>query len=120
VVGRSARARCAGPPARARRGAPVCWTGRRDYGDADLGGWIAEHQPDIVLTGHVHESPFKPAGAWAHRIDRTWVFNAGRQIGPVPTFVDIDLSAGTASWRSLLGSEAVSLEAVEAPARTVF
>ena len=99
---------------------PVCWTGRRDYGDADLGGWIAEHQPDMVLTGHVHESPFKPAGSWAHRIDRTWVFNPGRQIGPVPTFVDIDLTAGTASWRSLMGGEELSLEAVEAPARTVF
>ena len=47
--------------------------------------WIDEHRPDVVLTGHVHEPPFKPDGAWADRIGDTWVFNAGRQIGPVPT-----------------------------------
>lgn len=41
-------------------GSPTCWTGRRQYGDEDLGGWIAEHRPDVVLTGHVHDPPFKP------------------------------------------------------------
>ena len=77
-------------------GSPTCWTGRRHYGDADLGGWIDEHRPDIVLTGHVHEPPFKPDGAWADRIGDTWVFNAGRQIGPVPARIEIDLAAGPA------------------------
>ena len=101
-------------------GTPTCWTGRRDYGDADLGGWIAEHRPDIVLTGHVHESPFKPAGSWAHRIGDTWVFNPGRQIGPVPTSVDIDLAAGRASWRSMMGHESLSLEHTGVFERTVF
>ena len=99
---------------------PTCWTGRRDYGDADLGGWIDQHRPDIVLTGHVHESPFKPAGSWAHRIDDTWVFNPGRQIGPVPTSIDIDLAIGSAWWRSLMGQESVSLEHTGAFERTVF
>ena len=101
-------------------GSPTCWTGRRDYGDADLRGWIVEHRPDVVLTGHVHESPFKRDGAWADRIGQTWVFNAGRQIGPVPCHVAIDLDAGSASWQSLLGSERVELAAAQAPARTVF
>ena len=77
-------------------GSPTCWTGRRHYGDADLGGWIAQHRPDIVLTGHVHEPPFKPDGSWADRIGDTWVFNAGRQIGPVPAHIEIDLGAGSA------------------------
>jgi len=44
-------------------------------------GWIDQHRPDMVLTGHVHQPPFKPDGAWAHRIGNTWVFNAGHQIG---------------------------------------
>jgi hypothetical protein len=101
-------------------GSPTCWTGRRDYGDADLRGWIVEHRPDVVLTGHVHESPFKRDGAWADRIGQTWVFNAGRQIGPVPCHVAIDLDAGSASWQSLLGSERIELAAAQAPARTVF
>ncbi len=101
-------------------GSPTCWTGSRDYGDADLNAWIAKHEPDIVLTGHVHESPFKRQGAWADRIGTTWVFNAGRQIGPVPCRVEIDLAAGTASWRSLMGMESLMLDAAAAPKRSVF
>jgi hypothetical protein len=97
-----------------------CWTGRRHYGDADVGGWIATHRPDLVLAGHVHESPFKPEGSWADRIGTTWVFNAGRQIGPVPCHVEIDLAQETASWRSMMGTESLSLAAAQAPARTVF
>jgi predicted phosphodiesterase len=101
-------------------GSPTCWTGRRDYGDADLAAWIGRHRPDIVLTGHVHESPFKPAGAWADRIGDTWVFNAGRQMGSVPAHIAIDLQAGSASWRSLMGAERLQLADARAPARSVF
>lgn len=101
-------------------GSPTCWNGRREYGDADLGGWIARFKPDMVFTGHVHESPFRPAGAWADRIGETWVFNPGRQIGGVPCFVEIDLAQGSATWRSLMGEESLSLAAAAAPARSLF
>lgn len=101
-------------------GSPTCWTGRKHYGDTELGGWIARHRPDLVLTGHVHEPPFKPAGAWADRLGDTWVFNAGRQIGPVPAHIEIDLGAGGAQWHSLMGSEAMRLADAAPPARTVF
>lgn len=101
-------------------GSPTCWTGKRHYGDPDVAGWIAQYQPDFVLTGHVHEPPFKPAGAWADRIGSTWVFNPGRQIGPVPAHIVIDLDAGTAAWRSLMGEESLALDAKRAPARSVF
>ncbi len=101
-------------------GSPTCWTGRRHYGDTELGAWIEEFQPDAVLAGHVHEPPFKPAGAWADRIGRTWVFNAGRQIGPMPAHIEIDFGAEAATWRSLLGEEQVDLRAPAGPARTVF
>jgi Icc-related predicted phosphoesterase len=99
---------------------PTCWTGRRHYGDTELGGWIDRHQPDFVLAGHVHEPPFKPAGAWADRRGRTWVFNAGRQIGPVPAHIEIDLAGGSAAWHSLMGSESLQLAAASAPPRAVF
>jgi Icc-related predicted phosphoesterase len=99
-------------------GSPTCWTGTRDYGDGDLGSWIAEHRPDLVLTGHVHQPPFRSDGGWADRIGDTWVFNAGRQIGPVPAHVLIDLDAGTAHWYSLAGDEALQLTDDRAPART--
>jgi predicted phosphodiesterase len=101
-------------------GSPTCWTGRRDYGDTELGGWIDRFAPDLVLTGHVHEPPFKPAGAWADRRGRTWIFNAGRQIGPVPAHIEIDLGAGRATWRSLMGEESLALDSAEAPPRSVF
>ena len=101
-------------------GSPTCWTGRRHYGDTELGAWIGRFRPDLVLTGHVHEPPFKPQGAWADRIDGSWVFNAGRQIGPVPAHIEIDLDAGTAAWNSMMGREELQLAAATAPARSVF
>ncbi|HVT41852.1 MAG TPA: metallophosphoesterase [Acidimicrobiales bacterium] len=101
-------------------GSTTCWTGRREYGDPDLRAWIEEHQPDVVLTGHVHESPFKPDGSWADRIGRSWVFNAGNQIGRVPAHVVLDLSAGRATWHSILGTEVIDLTSSSVPARSVF
>lgn len=101
-------------------GSTTSWTGRKHYGDADLGAWIDEHQPDYVLTGHVHDPPFKVDGGWADRIGRTWVFNAGHQIGPVPTRVEIDTDRQTATWFSLLGAETIDLTVTATPARTVF
>jgi Icc-related predicted phosphoesterase len=85
-----------------------------------LGSWISEHQPDVVLTGHVHDPPFKPDGGWADRIGATWVFNPGRQIGPTPTRIELDLDTQRATWTSLLGAEEISLLELSTPSRTVF
>ena len=101
-------------------GSPTCWTGRKDYGDPDLAGWIDEFAPDVVLTGHVHQAPSTEAGSWADRIGSTWVFNAGTQIGKVPARVEVDLGAGTARWVSIMGEERCSLSDPEPPERTVF
>lgn len=101
-------------------GSPTCWTGKRHYGDTEVGAWIERFQPDFMLAGHVHEPPFKPAGAWADRIGTTWIFNAGRQIGPVPAHIELDLDQGSATWRSLMGEESLQLSASQAPERTVF
>lgn len=101
-------------------GSPTCWTGRQYYGDEELGSWIDEHRPDVVLTGHVHDPPFKRDGGWADRIGQTWVFNPGRQIGPTPTRIELDLEGQQATWVSLLGTEEISLTAHATPPRTVF
>jgi Icc-related predicted phosphoesterase len=87
----------------------LCWTGSRHYGDPDLVGWIREHQPDLVLTGHVHEPPFRAEGSWADRVDGSWVFNPGQQIGPEPCRIVIDLEESSARWWSLIGEEEVDL-----------
>jgi Icc-related predicted phosphoesterase len=101
-------------------GSPTCWTGSRHYGDADVLAWIEEHQPDLVLAGHVHQSPFKPDGGWTDRIGRTWVFNAGQQIGPVPARIELDLEANQAVWESLMGFEEQCLGDDRPGERTVF
>jgi Icc-related predicted phosphoesterase len=101
-------------------GSPTCWTGTKDYGDPDVRDWIVEHRPDLVCTGHVHQAPFRPDGSWVDRIGDTWVFNAGHQIGRIPARIELDLSAGTAHWLSLMGDEDLDLTAAGPPARTVF
>ena len=89
---------------------PTSWTGSKYYGDTELVRWAREHQPDLVLTGHVHQSPFRQGGSWVDRIGETWVFNAGRQMAPEPPYVVFDTTAGTAVWRSLAGNEIVQLD----------
>ena len=42
------------PPA----GTPLCHDGRRTFPDHDLAEWIAQHRPDFVLCGHIHQSPW--------------------------------------------------------------
>jgi Icc-related predicted phosphoesterase len=91
-------------------GSPVCFDGRKAFGDAALRAWIDIYAPDIVLSGHVHQSPFRSGGSWADRIGDTWVFNAGHQIGPVPSHVVVDTTLPGAYWSSLAGSEQTVLD----------
>jgi Icc-related predicted phosphoesterase len=93
------------PPA----GTPLCFDGRRTFADQDLADWIAEHRPDIVLCGHIHQAPWAEGGSWYARLGETWVFNAGKQIGKVPPHITIDTVAGTAHWFGVFESETVSL-----------
>jgi Icc-related predicted phosphoesterase len=88
------------------------WTGKRHYGDEQLVAWIAQHEPSLVLCGHVHQSPFASGGAWLDWIGPTAVLNAGRQIGPVPTCVELDTETDRARWSSLAGVEEQSLAPV--------
>jgi Icc-related predicted phosphoesterase len=89
-------------------GSPTSWTGKRHYGDTDLNAWIAEHSPDVVLCGHVHQAPFAQSGGWADRIGTTWVVNSGREPGPVPTHIVIDTERRRASWMSSEGVQELS------------
>jgi len=88
---------------------PVSWSGQRFFGDAALLGWIVQYRPDFVFTGHVHEAPFARGGSWVDRVGDTWVFNAGKQYGSVPTTIAIDTEVGEAAWFSLEGAESVRL-----------
>jgi Icc-related predicted phosphoesterase len=104
---------------------PTSWVGKRHIGDEALTAWVRQYGPDQVLTGHIHQSPFARGGSWADRIDDTWVFNPGRQIGPQPTRILFDGDRAEALWLSQAGAEVVDMkaplrrpfpEATEAPA----
>ncbi len=88
---------------------PTSWSGKRHFGDDVLNRLIDEHRPDVVLTGHVHEAPFRPEGSWHHRIGDTLVLNAGRQRGPLPAHLILDTGSGEVSWRSFEGSGELTL-----------
>ncbi len=90
---------------------PLAWTGSRHYGDPVIAGWVDRWRPTAVLTGHIHQAPFTDAGSWIDHLGSSWLFNAGKQIGPVPAHITIDLDSSTASWTGLTGSEQRSLTA---------
>jgi Icc-related predicted phosphoesterase len=89
----------------------VSWTGKVHAGDTFLGATIRELEPDLVLSGHIHNSPFRSGGAWASQIGPTWIFNAGRQLGVPPALIELDLVRSTARWVSQAGVEEISLAA---------
>jgi len=82
---------------------PVSWTGKKFGGDEFLVEWIQRYEPDLVLSGHIHNAPFVAQGSWIDRIGKTWVFNPGKQIGPNPTFLILDLEQMSVEWDSLEG-----------------
>jgi Icc-related predicted phosphoesterase len=104
------------PPANS----PTSWAGARFQGDIELAQWIERYRPDIVLSGHVHQSPFTKDGSWFDKVGDTWVFNAGHQFGSPPAFIALDLDAGTAFWLSAAGEQRIDLGApLERPAKNI-
>jgi Icc-related predicted phosphoesterase len=95
------------PPANS----PTSWGGKRYFGDVELAQWIAQYQPAMVISGHVHQAPFIPDGSWFDRLGTTWVFNAGLQFGRPPVYVVLDIDAGKAFWLSAGDAEYIDLDA---------
>ena len=83
-----------------------------EYASESVEEWIEQHAPTAVLSGHIHQAPFTPDGDWVTRVGDTWLFNPGQQPGPVPAHVELDLTAGTASWRSYAGAHERVLEGI--------
>lgn len=97
---------------------PVSWTGKKFAGDEYLTHWIGRYRPDLVLSGHIHNAPFYPAGSWMDRIGNTWVFNPGKQPGPRPTCLVLDLAAMTVDWISVEREDSRRLEPLDPPKTT--
>jgi Icc-related predicted phosphoesterase len=79
---------------------PVSWMGKEFGGDKFLVEWIRRFEPDLVLSGHIHNAPFVPRGSWIDRIGRTWVFNPGKQIGRCPTYLIFNPEEMRVDWDS--------------------
>ncbi len=95
---------------------PVAWGGERYFGDDALRVWIETYQPDIVMSGHVHQAPFIQDGSWVDRIGATWVFNTGHYLGAPPAHVIVDTIVGEAVWSSAAGVQRIHLsEPLERP-----
>lgn len=94
---------------------PLAWTGTRHFGDPVVADWVQRWRPTAVLTGHIHQAPFTPQGDWAGLCGDTWLFNAGKQPGPAPSHIELDLERGTACWVSYQGVEERTLTPAVGP-----
>ncbi|MDB5631988.1 MAG: hypothetical protein JWR49_843 [Tardiphaga sp.] len=99
---------------------PTSWGGKRYFGDVELAQWIQGYQPSMVISGHVHQSPFVADGSWFDQLGVTWVFNAGHQFGRPPAHIVLDIDDGTAFWLSAAGDETIDLNApLQRPAASI-
>ncbi|QIP06966.1 metallophosphoesterase family protein [Bradyrhizobium symbiodeficiens] len=90
---------------------PTSWGGKRFFGDVELVQWIMQYQPSIVISGHVHQSPFIKDGSWFDRLGESWVFNTGLQPGRPPTYIVLDLDANKAFWLAAGEAQWIDLNA---------
>jgi hypothetical protein len=65
----------------------------------------------MVISGHVHQSPFIPDGSWFDRLGATWVFNAGLQPGRPPVHIVLDIEDGKAFWLAAGDEQFIDLNA---------
>ena len=104
------------PPANS----PTSWGGKRFFGDQELVQWIQNYQPSMVISGHVHQSPFIADGSWFDQLGSTWVFNAGLQAGRPPVHIVLDIDNGTAFWLPLGCEQYIDLTApLQRPAAAI-
>jgi hypothetical protein len=74
----------------------------------------------MVISGHVHHSPFIPDGSWFDRLGDTWVFNTGLQPGRPPVYIVLDIDDGRAFWLSAGSEQCIDLNApLQRPAQPV-
>jgi Icc-related predicted phosphoesterase len=89
---------------------PTSWTGSRSFGDEALLGWLQTYKPDMVFSGHVHQSPFVKGGSWVDRMGDTWLFNVGQHLSAPPAHIVFDTNEQEAVWMSAAGIQSVRLD----------
>lgn len=90
---------------------PVSWSGSKFTGDTVLLKWVQQYQPDMVFSGHIHQSPFTRAGSWVDQVGKSWVFNVGQHPGAPPAHMILDTDENEIVWFSMMGVQSVRLDA---------
>jgi hypothetical protein len=73
-------------------------------GDPSLFYKIQEYRPNFVVSGHMHDQPYR--GSFADSLEGTWCFNPGYPAGSfvqkskIPNHIVLDLSDSTATWHA--------------------
>ena len=71
-------------------------------GEPSLFYKIQEYRPNFVVSGHMHDQPYR--GSFADNIEGTWCFNPGYpsatpvKRAKIPNHIVLDLSDSTATW----------------------
>lgn len=79
------------PPAGTRVGGPT--------GNISLFYKILEYRPDFVLSGHIHDRPYRNDGGFADNIEGSWCLNPGCQgCTSAPNRIILDTVAGNIEW----------------------
>lgn len=89
-------------------GTKTGWNRKVDNGDPALRQWIEDHQPEMVLSGHVHNAPYYPEGDWKDRIGQTLVLNGGMTTGEIPATMVYYRPANSLTWTGMEGTEVIS------------
>jgi hypothetical protein len=70
--------------------------------EQEAGLLLAEYLPDIWLSGHVHDLPYKLGGKWTHELGKTIVLTPGQILEvPWPNHIELDIESGKIEWRSI-------------------
>jgi Icc-related predicted phosphoesterase len=74
--------------------------GEPENGDLLLAEWISRYQPQYVLCGHMHASPYKKGHNFHDTLEATTVLNPGRpsKKNPIPNHISINISTGKLTW----------------------
>ncbi|CAN5831612.1 metallophosphoesterase [soil metagenome] len=63
---------------------------------------ILEFHPTFVLSGHLHDRPYRKDGSFAENLEGTWCFNPGhpaRRGTDAPNCIMLDTVTGIVEWR---------------------
>lgn len=101
------------------RNSPTSWSGSKSMGGADLEQWIGQHNPDIVVAGHIHQSPFVKDGSWPTGSARHGSLTPAASTGRRPPLSRSKTTVGEAVITALFksGNQAHALPSASLPTR---